>query len=238
MRNEVIAKRSRHGKVWKIDPDSEGRERFEGQISIEPQHYQRAGEKDMREIDTRWTTDARGKLRLRDAPFRLIMREDTIGVRFVDRNEGYRIDMELIRVDATPIADLTLNMNPVVAGKIVKFPDVLPDLDIHLRAANGRVQWIAIMKSAKAPRSFVWQVTEDAEATDDKVTVGEIPSNGSDANRNRLEVRSKQRSANELINGRRRYRTRTAWTGRVIVADPVTRVKSFTDTVVYPVRLM
>lgn len=136
---------------------------------------------------------------------------------------------------------------PVVSGNTVTWSEVHPGIDIRLVLKPKKVEMFKVIKNANAARRFIWKIEADEKGKDFKISpklFGNDNSNGT----GRLDQtgRQKQRgleltkleTAKQLLNGKYVWRQTETWTGRTIAeTDPKTRIKSYSNEVIYPVEI-
>lgn len=127
---------------------------------------------------------------------------------------------------AEPTISMTLlgaapNQNPVVSGNRVTFSEVFPGIDIEFVVLDGRVKTLRTIKDAAAAKSCQWRVEHGPESAH-RVRDG---LRGRDAAKRELDL-SRSQDGNIVTE---------TWSGKTKVRDPITRVKSLSDEVAWPV---
>lgn len=219
--------------------------RFHLQMSGRIQHYvDDTGQ--LRDIVPIWAL-ADGVYSLGGSAYRVRVPATRVAYQWQDRSTGGSVDVRLYSVDGVLVRDLLLTFTLEADGPRLWWRNVLPDLDFFLLANPNTLGFHKLLKSASAPRDFVVEITEDLAIPKSKVQQSSIPGRDNlerlvdrviDSDRFRVtEMLPIDRTPDVVKDGRRTYRVRTAWTGRVAEVDPVTRIKTWSTKAAYPVRI-
>jgi len=159
-------------------------------------------------------------------PYKFELHEHGIGFDFMSRDGGFaRVKLVSLDGDANPNANASA---PVVDGNRVTFRDVATGCDIVFYVLADRVKTLRIIRQANAPRQFVWLCEYDNEG---KKSVGESI-HGKDARGRRLDLTV----STQEIDSQSHHVIET-WSGLVKQRDAITRVKSLSSDVDYPVEI-
>lgn len=152
------------------------------------------------------------------APYDISIHKNGVGFDVVSKSGG-SMSAVLLSVGGTA----PIRSEPIVSGDIVMFPSVATDTDIIFRLLPAGVKSLRVVRSAMAPRVFVWQVDCD-DAGKEKIDRRFV---GFDAAGRRLDL------SRDAVVGQ----VTEKWGGKTITLDQNTRVKSLSDDVVYPVTI-
>lgn len=170
---------------------------------------------EMRSIDTT-IRDIDGAMGVDWAPYRFRLHADDIGFDFESR-EGGTASLSLKSVGGNQ----PKRAEPIIADNRITFPEVSPGVDIVFICLNERVKTLRIVKDSKAAREFTWSCVSDKPELIDATLIG------TDAAGRALELTAK-------IDGETITET---WSGKTVVRDQATRIKSLSDEVTYPVEI-
>lgn len=218
-------------------------------LGIAPVHYD-AGGGDWQEVDPTWTQEGDGSFTLSKVSYGLTVPADRIAYTYTAASNGSQADVVLARIGGTLVGDMTLNIAPEIVGSAIVWRNVDTQLNLRLVATDSGVVFHHILKGPLAARVFVHRVTQDADFP--APVVATLPERGRDNDNNdddvervmqvdrrrRLELMGADRRDLPSIGGRVRYTLRTGWTGRVKRLQTGTRIRSFSDRVMYPVVLI
>jgi len=180
------------------------------------------------------------------APYTVTAALNRIGLRF-QNDAGADIDTRLIAISGTTLRDLTLNLSPEPrqrdnVGNQLYYPSVLPDLDFYIQFHNIGATLHMVMRSATAPRQFTFSVREVSLANMDVIhqPFGRDNANNDPLARAPVDMRREIEATfsqttptpdgNAMV-----FEFTSEWTGRVFQVDNITRIKTLTTDVHYPV---
>ncbi len=186
-------------------------------------HYRDGDE--WKDVDTTIVHE-RGEWKCETLPYRFTLHKDGIGFDFIDR-EGGVVSNRLVEVGGQPFEKAP---KPEVSGDTITFAEVAPDLDIILKVLPGQVKTLRILKSERAPRSFVWNVSADESGS--KFIVDRLA--GWD---NYGATKRQDRRDLHLLLEKNGERYTETWTGQTKIRHRKTRVPSLSDEVTYPVEI-
>ena len=207
-------------------------------------HYKDPVTKRYEEVDTTFQQHGKDYI-VESAPYDLSVRPDKLTVTYRSKAGGEVIAV-LEALDGKPLSEWPINIAPRMEADRLWLDAVLPDLDICVRAHNEGVRIQHIMHSGTAPRSFDWEINEDEESNArvagepkgfDNLLNADVPGRVTRPDKRRKLERQASRIAHSARTGKRRFVQREEWLGRVARVDPITRVKSWTDEIVYPVLM-
>jgi hypothetical protein len=144
----------------------------------------------------------------------------------------YRVELDEIVGHTGP-----LNIAPVIEGNVLRFPNVVPDLDLRLVCLPDRVQFLKRLKSSSAPREFVWRVSNDAPNLRRGRLMGWDNAERANSRPKRGLLLTESEEDAGVIGGRTWKRVREKWNGDSLETDPVTRVKHTRKDTVFPVDI-
>ena len=135
---------------------------------------------------------------------------------------------------------------PIISGTEILWENVMPNTDILAILSWGGVSWNWVMKQASSPRNVDWEIVEDISGYSKldlnirgRDNLRRNPGRNVESSR-KIEVITPilQTPIDEVTHpGRRSYRIKSGWTGRVQEIDPNTRIRSWGNRPIYPVRL-
>lgn len=225
---EAIGKRSEYAKHFKI-----GRGKYRAVVSETPIHY-RDGSK-WEEVDPRVASN-NGELEVEAAPYFCRALKNKIGFTFRKRGEAGVAIVALDKIDDLPVGDIPA---PQIEGDSIFWREVRPDLDFELRFYPDKAELFKHVKSESAPRKFTFKKSKNDAFNGgfgDK-TIG-WDSGESPTGVGRRKVRILRDDTEFRRVGTFDVQTTTEeFTGEAVTRDPVTRVKGFTNDVVYPVEI-
>lgn len=208
---EIREKRDIHSKTFQL-PDG----KFICSASVSNIEHYISDENELRTCDTTVQEDA-GRIFVEWLPYKFELMPDKIGFKFEMRTGG-KIE--------TYLKDIGVDFKrttPIIEENKITFPEIVEDLDIVFIILPQRVKTLRILKSATAPRVFEWDCRIDS-GHEDKIDTDLF---GTDASGKELEL-SCSKVDNSYIE---------TWTGKVKVRDLVTRIKSLSDEVQYPIEI-
>jgi len=213
--------------------------------SLRREHHDAEGP--MRDVDYGWWLLGDGTYGVRDAPYQVQCKPDEIVYRFTDRKTRAAVDVRLARIGGTAVTALGLTFNPEIRGMELWWSSILPGVDVYFNSVGG-ISPHVILHDASAPRAFDWEITKEI-GSPIQVVLDNVRGQDNYLNTDVVErtTSKDRRRALEFAPvvvtplGETATHTRTGqsieWTGRVAQVAPVTRIKSWTDEVVYPVRI-
>lgn len=204
-------RRSIHSKTFQL-PDG----KFTCNASTSNIEHYISDENELRTCDTTVQEDS-GRVFVEWLPYKFELMPDKIGFKFEMRTGG-KIETYLKNIGISFTRPI-----PIIEENKITFPEVVKDLDIVFIIYPQRVKTLRIVKSATAPRVFEWDCKIDS-GHEDKIDTDLF---GTDASGKELEL-SCVKSNNSYIE---------TWTGKVKVRDLVTRIKSLSEDVTYPVEI-
>lgn len=213
--------------------------------SLRREHHDAEGP--MRDVDYGWRLLGDGTYGVRDAPFQVQCRPDEIIYRFTDRKTRAVVDVRLARIGGMAVAALGMTFNPEIRGCELWWPSVLPGVDVYFNSIGGISPHI-LLHDASVPRTFDWEITKEIgspiQIVLDNVRGQDNYLSADVAERTTSKDRSRALEFSPIVVsqlGDTATHTRMGqsieWTGRVAQVAPVTRIKSWTEEVVYPVRI-
>jgi hypothetical protein len=215
-------KRTSHSKTFEV---SEGK--FRTVVRARPQHFFDAGS--WKEISTQIVE--RGN--------KLVCDSQTFKVEFLPGGfrmvlGGTRVTMKLVAANGSPVE---LNEATMIRETdTVWFIDGVPLVDIGFKVTRSGVRTIKRLKSALAPKSFTWEVTETGlNGLKFHAPVGRDNESGAESERRNIEIQSQRSTPSG--NGNRVSEITETWTGNVFTRNPETRVLELTTDPVYPVTM-
>lgn len=123
-----------------------------------------------------------------------------------------------------------------VDGDRLWWRNVAPGLDMYALCRPGYVEIFKVLADASAPRSYTWTVQEIIDDTDGRPAQFRRQTAGTDAAKDRLEITTDVTARPNPAPGRREFRYRETWTGRVSrIVDRQTRQRAWFNDPVYPV---
>jgi hypothetical protein len=173
---------------------------------------------------------------------------DTLPFTFELKPLGFQISangestlIKLRSVGGVLAANLPINtQNKTRVRNEIWFNDFLPSIDIGFVVNPQGVRTIKRLKSATAPRVFVWNVTQTGGEAKFADAVGRDNENeletADEPKRRLLEIIT-TRSSPVTVDNVTTFRVTETWTGKVFLRDPITRVMGYTDNAIYPVTL-
>ena len=170
---------------------------------------------------------------------------EAIGYTYTSRAEGNPfVSVRLTHIDGTPIISVP---TPTLIGNELWWLGVLPGLDIFIRLALDKADLRKRILNAAAPRELRWQVRESdpLPLRRQQISIGQDNYDRLDGGRNGLGPGRTRRTIElqhtitplSSVAGESRYIIDEVWTGRTFEVDPVTRVKTPSTDVVYPVEI-
>ena len=169
---------------------------------------------------------AEGRVFVEWLPYKFELHKSGVGFDFQSRGSGFvRLTLTGIGGDDFNVSD---TLKPTIVANDITFEEVSPGVDIVLRILPNRVKTLRIVKTPDAAKTFEWLCEHDADGRD-KVD-GTLT--GNDANGVRLDLASATIPVNEVS-----FRLTEAWSGKTVVRDPETRIKSLSSEVAYPVEI-
>jgi hypothetical protein len=146
---------------------------------------------------------------------------------------GHTATMRMTDVDLARVT-------PTVTAEGLLWRDVAEDFDVELHLRVLGVEWFKRLKSDRAPRAWTW-VVDQPDTFTARVNWHSVGWDNADGRVRRFADAMfwrKHRQAHTTITPERTatgWRARESWDGRVIDLLPVTRIKTLTEDVVYPI---
>mgnify|MGYP003670324675 CR=1 FL=1 len=153
--------------------------------------------------------------------------------------KGGDVFVRLSEIDGIQVENLNLKTKPTRAGNVLKWIDVLPELDIECRVEPSGIEFFKILKGPSAPVSFSWEyrennpegtikIREKAEGWDSRI----VPKG---KNKSRVIKRDIQINV-EVTRENGLMTRRETFTGKVKVKDPKTRQRKWVEeSLNYPI---
>lgn len=172
--------------------------------------------------------------------FDVEFRPDELSLSYTSKRGG-GVTMRLERVDGDLLSTRSPVFKPELIANGVRFPDVIPDMDVWFECTPQGVRIFRKLKSPVAPKAFEWDADLRPGVTFEVGTRLDGWDNDDDADPIRAvedlpvrRYRSLQMTGEStVIDGRRKLID--AWTGKTIEIDPVTKTQTLRDDVIYPV---
>jgi len=234
---EVVELRQKFSKTFDM-----GGGQFQSRNVKSPAHWDNAGS--LEDVDL--TVIRRGQnYELKTAPYTVTFRPNSLFIEY-DNDAGGVVTVALTHVNDTPIGSLGINITPRLEGNRVYLDDFLPDVTLYLQANDSGFSFQKLITANLTNISFTMEVTTD----DNPLVRVENRALGRDnfnqvadpdritSNDTQRQIVSTETVSNERNSaGIRSYTLRQEWTGGVARVDPVTRIKSVSQDVIYPVRM-
>lgn len=183
---------------------------------------------------------------LKTAPYEITLRASNL-ICIYDHEDGGHVEIQLTHVNDMPVGGLPIQLNPRLIGNRLYLDDFLPNITIYLQVNDGGFSLQKLITADIGPISFTMQMTVD-DSPNVKVenrALGRDNYNEiSDPDRItqkdfKRQIISTESITNQIDNGdgTNTYTLRQVWDGTVARVDPITRVKSPSTDVIYPVRM-
>lgn len=200
--------------------------------TIGPMHWWDGGSRQWRDIDLQPVEQRDGMWRIDQADYKLIVDPATATLRHESRATGARGRIGLKQVNGLAV---TLPV-PEIEDGCIRWRNVATDLDLELQLRPNGAQWFKILRSAAAPRRFLWRVERQTGLARERIN---LDSKGWDATpgSGRAPVRiSKSEGTKTTADGWQKWDFTEEWTGEVSrIADQRTRRRAWRTDPRYPV---
>ena len=159
-------------------------------------------------------------------PYKFELHETGVGFSFTARNGGFA-SVSLVGLGDGTVFDSNLAA-PTIEGNKVTYRDVVSGCDIVFCVLIDRVKTLRIIKSDAGPKRLEWLCKYD-ESGKSKIS---DTIHGKDSRGQRLDLSVSIKD----VDGNSHY-VIEEWSGLVKRRDPVTRIKSLSGSVAYPVEI-
>ncbi len=207
---ETVERRDRFTKHYLTGYDEDGNEVYNAERYPGPIHYERDGE--WLDIKPEWVFRIDGY--------------HLVGVPYNAWLNQYRAGVDTLHVVPS---DPTIPMPPEVEDHRVWWRDIAPQTDAVLIACATGLQLHLVLYGPEAPREWAFHMDD--------------PDSREIGGRDNIELYTERESSEksyelEVTHEVEGNTVTKAWTGRVKAIDPLTRRKSWSENVAYPVRLI
>jgi len=188
-------------------------------------HYEKGGK--IEDIDLR-IREENGKKVVRKAPYDIEIYTDKVGYSYVSKKGG-RVDVELVEVGGQAIDNKRFAVR--IEGNVFWWDNVADGVDMKLILKSLGIEIFKRLANSTAPRKFKWKISEDvgAKASFKRQT------RGIDEKKQALQINYKVLDE-KVVKNKKEFFYEEIWTGKIgEIADNKSRVKTWTDNVVYPV---
>jgi len=183
---------------------------------------------------------------LTTAPYTVTVRWSTLTVTY-EHEDGGSVSIQLTHINDTLIADLNPNFSPRLLGNKVFLDDFITGISLYLEAQDSGIAIQKLITQDIGPVSFTMRITHDYSPNvriENRALGRDNYNEISDPDRITLKDSKRQLITSEVISGitdngdgTESYTVRQEWLGQVSRTDPVTRIKSASNNVIYPVRM-
>lgn len=222
---ELREKRSPNGKHF-LMPNGQVRAVFVKGIA----HFFDETTSELEDIDTSFRVDDEtGRISVLKALYRCRIRPSGVAFDYTPRGGG------LVRAILVSVGGVNVDQGAVLTtstdGNKFTLHNVAQDFDVTFVANGQRIHVLHTLRSASAPKDFRWAFEYDAQGEshiDERVS-------GYDRTDRECQINTTASQAVGQGDGTFRRTQRAVWTGRVVVVDPETRVRSLSNSPEFPV---
>lgn len=185
---------------------------------------------ELEDIDTSFRVDDEtGRISVLKALYRCRIRPSGVAFDYTPRGGGL-VRAILVSVGGVNV-DQDAALTTSIDGNKLTLHDVAQDFDVTFVANGQRIHVLHTLRSASAPKDFRWAFEYNPQGEshiDERVS-------GYDRTDRECQINTTASQAVDQGDGTFRRTQRAVWTGRVVVVNPETRVRSLSNSPEFPV---